>query len=295
MPLAYWDAKNRGNYLSEPSIKDIETWLEWQAHQMDMPHWWAELAAILRVEDPKRLAQKICTSFSIPAIRSEAFLGQGYTVPPAPKCMTRNLFLPNDLSYQDIQQQPFILTVAYAQGLQYWAEKFNLPADLDFHPLARSILELMGIVKEHIIFLKQDIIQGLGRIHPGTMSQWPQPTITGIRGGELNSAGVQETSGTTPSLFESPPERGDAAVLSAKPKMEDQPTGQDASLVEAATQPDSAATSVFELTSPIVPPDWTEEERWYVLVVTTSEELEFRNDWSHSWGQVTASAGGGAF
>ena len=54
--MAYQDAKGRGNYLSEPSIKDVETWLVWQAHQMDMPYWWAELTAIPGVEDPKRLA-----------------------------------------------------------------------------------------------------------------------------------------------------------------------------------------------------------------------------------------------
>ena len=87
---------------------------------------------------------------------------------------------------------------------------------------------------------------------------------------ESNSAGVQETCGTTPSLFEPPPERGNATVLSTKPKMEDQPTGQDASPIEATTQPASAATLVVKLTSPIIPPDWTEEERWYMLVVTAS-------------------------
>ena len=64
------------------------------------------------------------------------------------------------------------------------------------------------------------------------------------------------------------PERGDTTVLSTKLQMEDQPTGQDASPIEAATQPASATTSVVGLTNPIVPPDWTEEEKWYVLVVT---------------------------
>ena len=173
--MAYQDAEGRGNYPSEPSIKDVETWLDWQAHQMDMPYWWVEFTAIPGVEDPKRLAWNICASFSIPTIRCKVFLGQGCTAPPAPKCLTRNLFLPNDLSYQDIQQQPFLLTVAYTQRLQYWAEKFNLPASLDFCPLVRSILELKESVKEHIIFSKQDIIQGLGRIDPGSVNWWPNP------------------------------------------------------------------------------------------------------------------------
>ena len=52
-----------GGYLPEPSIGNIEVWLDWQACQLDMPHWWMELTAIPDVENPKRLAQKIYTSF----------------------------------------------------------------------------------------------------------------------------------------------------------------------------------------------------------------------------------------
>ena len=113
----------------------------------------------------------------------------------------------------------------------------------------------MGSVKEHVI------IQGLGRIDPGSTNHWPKPTITGIRSLELKSAEVWETCDNTPSLFESPPERGDAMVFPTKPKMEDWPTGQDASPIEAATQPASTPTSMVELTSSIVPPDQMEEER----------------------------------
>ena len=60
----------------------------------------------------------------------------------APKCLTWNMFLLDELSYQDVQQQPFLLTVAYAQGLQYWAEKLNLPEDPDFCHLARSVIRV---------------------------------------------------------------------------------------------------------------------------------------------------------
>ena len=102
------------------------------------------------------------------------------------------------------------------------------------------------------------------------MNWWPQPTIIGIGSVESNSAGVWETCGTTPSLFEPPPERGDTTALSTKPKMEGQLTGQDASPIEAATQPASATTSVAGLTSHIIPPNWMEEERQHILVVNTS-------------------------
>ena len=102
MPIAYPDIGGRGNYPPEPSIRNIEVWLNWQACQLDMPHWWVELTAIPDVENPKRLAQKICASFSILSVRCETFPGQEYTVPPAPKCLARNMFLPDDLSYQDV-------------------------------------------------------------------------------------------------------------------------------------------------------------------------------------------------
>ena len=140
--LAYPNAKSRGNYLLEPSIKDIETWLDWQACQLDMPCWWVELTAISGVDDPKKLAWKIQASFLIPEVRSQVYPGQGYITPPAPKCLTQNEFLPDELSYQDVQQQPFLLTVAYAQGLQYLVERLNPPVDPDFCPLARNVLEL---------------------------------------------------------------------------------------------------------------------------------------------------------
>ena len=101
--MAYPDAGGREGYPPEPSIEDVEMWLDWWAHQMDMPYWWVELTAIPVVENPKRLALKIHASFSIPTVRCKAFPSQGYTAPPAPRCMTRNLFLPNDVSYQDVQ------------------------------------------------------------------------------------------------------------------------------------------------------------------------------------------------
>ena len=73
--------ERRESYPPEPSIKDIETWLDWWAHQLDMPCWWMELTAIPGVEDPWKLAWKIWSSFSIPEVRSRVFPGQGYTSP----------------------------------------------------------------------------------------------------------------------------------------------------------------------------------------------------------------------
>ena len=104
-----------------------------------------------------------------------AFLEQEYTTPPAPKCLSRNTFLPDELSYQDIWQQPTLLTVAYARGLQYWAEKLKPPRSPDLHPLAGSVVEMRETVQEYVTFNHWDVVQGLGVIHLGPTSHWPKP------------------------------------------------------------------------------------------------------------------------
>ena len=183
-------------YPPEPSIRNIEVWLDWQACQMDTPYWWVELTTIPDVEDPKKLAQKIHASFSILAVRCETSLGQEYTVPPAPKCLTRGSFIPNDPSYQDIQQQPLLMTVAYTQALQYWVEKVRLPVHPGYCPLAMSIVELMQQVRGHITFYKWDIFWNLGRVALEIVGMDPvipqgcpitQPTPTNIGGMKSNS------------------------------------------------------------------------------------------------------------
>ena len=78
--------------------------------------------------------------------------------------------------------------------------------------------------------------------------------------------------------------------------MEDQPIGQDASLIETATQTASTTASGVKLTSPIAPPDQTEEEKWYILVVTASvRSLNLERTGVILGDMVTTLAGGGAF
>ena len=62
------DAKD---YSTEPSVSDMETWLEWQAKQLGTLTWWMELQAIPGIRDPWKLAQKIRASFYIPEVRIE--------------------------------------------------------------------------------------------------------------------------------------------------------------------------------------------------------------------------------
>ena len=168
------------------------------------------------------------------------------------------MFLPNNLSYQDIWQQPLLLTMAYGWALQYWVEKFRLPVHPDYHPLAMSIVELMQHVKEQVTFYKWDVLEGLGRIAWETVNRDPvvpqghpitKPTTIDIRTMESGSAEAQGACDTTPSLVKHPPEEetprvnpialptvddigptppgptdplpeGDATVLSTKPKVE---------------------------------------------------------------------------
>ena len=75
-----------------------------------------------------------------------AFPEQEYTVHPAPKCLDRNAFLLDELSYQDIWQQPVILMIAYARGLQYWAKELILLESPDFCPLEGGVVELREAV-----------------------------------------------------------------------------------------------------------------------------------------------------
>ena len=246
--LAYPNAGSRGNYLLDPSIKDIKTWLDWQAHQLDMPCWWMELTTIPGVEDPKKLARKIWASFSIPEVRSQVFLGQRYTALPAPKWLTWKVFLPDELSYQDVWQQPFLLTVAYARGLHYWAGRLNPPVDPDFYPLVRSGLKLRERVKEHIIFTKQDIIQGLGRINPGATSHLPQPTPTGLRRAEPPLPPCVAISKGTYTMFPS-----------TRLQVDDQPVGQNASLMEATTQ--AVPLPCLGSSWPVLLPHWMGQKR----------------------------------
>ena len=200
-------------FLLEPSIKNYKMWLHWWACQLDTPHWWAELTAIPEVEDPRKLAQKIHASFLIPAVRCEALQSQDYTMPPAPKCLTRGRCLPNDPSYQDVWLQPLLLTMAYAQVLQYWVEKVTLPTLYDYHTLVMSIMELKQCVDGHVTFSKHDVFQNLGSTTLEAKS-WvtgiPQgdpttlPTTTNVGDKEPSPTEAQGADNTTSSSLRCP-------------------------------------------------------------------------------------------
>ena len=151
-------------------------------------------------------------------------------------------------------------------------QRLNLPEDPDFCPLVRSVIELRERVKEHVIFTKQDIIQGLGRVNPKATSQWPQTTPTGF--GRVDPP-------LSPCV---------AMVPSTRLQVE-----QNASFMEVTTQTASPTMSGVELTRPIAPPDRT-EENWYLPVMTASiRQLNLETTSVDLGETVTALPGRGAF
>ena len=161
----------------EPSIGDLDTWLEFQAGQLGTPTWWEELEVIPGIKDWHKFAQKIRASFYIPEVWIKACPEQGFTTPLAPQSLNRSAFLPEKLAYQDVQQQPALLTIAYAWSLQYWVEKNNLQRNPDFHPFAESIRELQQTVREFVTISYQDIMQDLEVESPETGHQQSKTTI----------------------------------------------------------------------------------------------------------------------
>ena len=180
-------------------------------------------------------------------------------MPLTPKCLNRNAFLPNDLSYQDVWQQPFLLTVAYAKGLQYWVEKLNLPDGSEFCPLAGSVVELREMVKEHVAITNWDLLWDLEKVDLRAMGQWPQTNLSR------------------------------RVIL----PLGDEPSKTDTSFTEATTQTISLAetdTEPLRHTTPLVR---VEGENWYLLVVTTSiGQLSLESASNGIEGSLTAPCGG---
>ena len=137
-------------------------------------------------------------------------------MPPAPKCLMRGMFLPNDPSYQDIQQKPLLSTLAYAWALQYWAEEANLLVP-SHEALAMSVVELRWHMGRYTTFSKWDVLKDLGN------------TIPAVKDGDM---GIPQADSTAPStatddrhLWLSPmgtPPVDDTTVPLAKPNTKTQ-------------------------------------------------------------------------
>ena len=121
--------------------------------------------------------QKIRASFYVPEVWLRASPEHGYTAPLAPWILNRGAFHLERFTYQDVRQQPVLLTIAYTWCLQHWAEKHNLPRNPDFCPWAKCVRELWQTVQEFVNISYQDITQGLEVEKPETSHPQPKTTI----------------------------------------------------------------------------------------------------------------------
>ena len=137
--------------------------------------WWKELEAVPGITDWQKFTRKIQASFYILEVWSRMFPEEGYSAPCTPQSLNRGAYLPDNLVYQDVRQQPTLLTVAYCQCLQSWAEKCNLPRNPDFCPLAKSMRELRQAICKFINITQEDMIKGLEMKEPEGGHQ-PSPT-----------------------------------------------------------------------------------------------------------------------
>ena len=153
--------KEEASCLTEPSVDDLEMWLEFQVGQLGTPAWWEELGTVPGIEDRHKFVQKIRVSFYVPEVQLRASPEHGYTVLPAPQLLNKGTFHLERFAYQDVRQQPALLTIAYARCLQHWAKKHNLPRNPDFCPWAECVRELRQTVQEFVNISYQDITRGL--------------------------------------------------------------------------------------------------------------------------------------
>ena len=154
-------AREEAGCSTEPSIGDLDMWLEFQAGQLGTPARWEELGTIHGIKDWCKFAWKIRVSFYILEVQMRASPDQGFTVPLAPQNLNRSTFFSEKLMYQDVQQQLALLTIAYVRSLQYWVEKHNPPRNLDFCPMAESVRELQHPMREFVMISYQDVMQDL--------------------------------------------------------------------------------------------------------------------------------------
>ena len=130
-----------------------------------MPGWWPELAKIPGVDDHQELAWKVWASFKLPQQISEWHGMENYhQAPPALLCICQKDFLPQPdpkFACWDIRESQLEKAVAYAQALQFWVEKANLPTQGQPGILVGSILELREAIECYISFPYNAVFGGM--------------------------------------------------------------------------------------------------------------------------------------
>ena len=156
--------EDRRHHLpAEPPVEEYKKWVEWRGQMVDTPSWWWELEKVPEVEDTQELAQQIWASFELPLWTSEVYEVENYHLAlPAPQCLHWKdfLLLPDPrFPCQDIWEEQWKKTIAYAQALQYWAKRANPPMLGGPSLLVRCVLKLHKMMEWYISF-SSDIVLG---------------------------------------------------------------------------------------------------------------------------------------
>ena len=104
-----------------------------------------------------------------------------YFAPSAPKCINRKAFLPvtnPEMPCQDYREGQPQKTLAYAQALQYWAEKANLPCPGERHLLVRCVQELRWAMRPFTTFIDHAVLEGAIPNLGSPEEEAAQPQIT---------------------------------------------------------------------------------------------------------------------
>ena len=156
-------------------VKELHKWVAWKAEACETLGWWRKLLTVPEMQDCKELAQKVQASFHLPKRASEPNKMENYhQAPPAPTCLLRRNFLPPPNSIfacQGIQEMQREKMVAYAQALQYWVEKTDLPTGGKPCLLAKSVKEWQEEMRCYLSFSDEEVFEGM--TPPEEMSTGP--------------------------------------------------------------------------------------------------------------------------
>ena len=118
-----------------------------------------------RVEDHEKLAQEVWASFQLPKRARKLHEVENYhQAPPAPPCLLWKNFLPlpnSIFACRDIWEMQHEKTVAYAQALQFWAEKVDLPTGGRPRLLVESVKEFQEEMRFYPSFLDKEVFKGM--------------------------------------------------------------------------------------------------------------------------------------
>ena len=117
------------------------------------------------VDNYKKLACEVWASFWLPKRMSEQCqVKNHHQASPAPPCLCwKNFLLPPDSIFTcwDIWEIQHEKTVAYAQALQFWAEKVDPPTGGKPCLLVGSGIELWEEMKCYLSFSNEDVFKGI--------------------------------------------------------------------------------------------------------------------------------------